>query len=82
MTNSRTCLCLVCCCVCVLCRIVSAPDNVVEVSDPRVDHSAVTREPAGLAALDTIFAKLGMRMGTPAAAAQPVSGPVSNRASG
>ena len=52
--------------------------NIVEINDPSIDHSAVTREPAGLAALDGLFAKMGMRKGTPVAAAQPVGYPVIN----
>lgn len=54
--------------------------NIVEINDPSIDHSAVTRDPAGLAGLDTIFVKLGMRKGTPPASAQAVSAPVSNQA--
>jgi hypothetical protein len=55
------------------------PGNVVEISDPSVDHSGVIREPAGLAGLDTIFAKLGMRKGAPQVSAQQVSEPQVNR---
>lgn len=68
---------LVCVCVCSR-RLVSSSSNVVEIDDAAIDHSAVTREPAGLAALDTIFAKLGMRKGTPVAAAEAMGYPVTN----
>lgn len=50
-----------CCCVPTMppCRVVH-PGHVIEVSDPLVDHIGLTREPAGLAALDSIFTKLRM----------------------
>lgn len=68
-------------CMSVMCaRRLMPSSNIVEINDPAIDHSAVTRDPAGLAALDTIFTKLGMRKGTPPASAQQVSGPVSNQA--
>jgi hypothetical protein len=33
---------------------------VVEVANPLVDHMGLNREPAGLAALDSVFTRLGM----------------------
>lgn len=41
------------------CRIVQA-GNVVEVAHPLVDHAGLIREPAGLAAIDSILAEIGL----------------------
>jgi hypothetical protein len=42
-----------------VCRV-AQPGNVVEVPHPLVDHIGLNREPAGLAALDSVFARVGM----------------------
>lgn len=42
-----------------MCRVVQA-GNIEEVAHPMVDHIGLNREPAGLAALDKVYAKAGM----------------------